>query len=288
MVLRDAKGNQIQATNPTAAPRIDFNPTADGDYNLSVEHLLFNFGPSETYRVTIKPPEPGFDLTLAMDRFDVARRHSQHPGAGCAARLHRADRTVRRRAAGVERHVISCCQPASGESTRCAAVEGCRHDSGWSLCVRGEGHGDDRRQTRPVVTATTRVPVSLSQANLPIPPQSTFNYVALAVTERAPFKLVAKFDEAAAAPGKPTTLTVTVTRIAGFNGDVALTATGLPGNVTAKPISIPANMTEAKLTLTLAANAAVGTFPISINGKAKHNTRDFSVNSDPATLTVKK
>ena len=139
-----------------------------------------------------------------------------------------------------------------------------------------------------VVTASARAPVSLSLAGLPIPPRSTFTAVALAVTERAPFTLTAKFDEAAAAPGKATNLTVMVTRTAGFNGDVALTLAGLPANVTAKPASIPANMTEVKVPLTLAANAAVGAFPITVNGKAKHNGRDVSANAAPVPLTVKK
>ncbi len=83
-------------------------------------------------------------------------------------------------------------------------------------------------------------------------------------------------------------LTVTVTRTAGFNGEVALTLAGLPANVTALAKPIPANTNEAKLTLTLAANAAVGSFPITVTGKAKHNGRDFSINAGPVPLTVKK
>ena len=67
-----------------------------------------------------------------------------------------------------------------------------------------------------------------------------------------------------------------------------MTLNGLPANVTAMPKSIPANMNEAKVTVTVAANAAVGAFPITVTGKAKHNGRDIAANSGPATLTVKK
>jgi hypothetical protein len=35
MVLRDAKGGQLQASNPTVAPRLDFTAPADGDYTIS-------------------------------------------------------------------------------------------------------------------------------------------------------------------------------------------------------------------------------------------------------------
>ena len=72
MVLRDSKNNQIQASNPAAASRLDFTAGADGDYYLAVEHLQLWGGPAETYRITITPHSPGFDLTVALDRFDVA------------------------------------------------------------------------------------------------------------------------------------------------------------------------------------------------------------------------
>src|SRR5206468_3009537 len=74
MVLRDAKGTQLAKTDPQAVPpadqRIDFTPKSDGDYNLEVQHLNYLGGPSEIYRITIIPYEPGFDLALTLDRYD--------------------------------------------------------------------------------------------------------------------------------------------------------------------------------------------------------------------------
>src|SRR5262249_23095325 len=71
MALKDAKGNQVAATTPMAAPRLDFTPPADDDYTLAVEHLNYWGGPAEAYRVTIPPYEPGFTLGLFLDRYDV-------------------------------------------------------------------------------------------------------------------------------------------------------------------------------------------------------------------------
>ena len=77
-------------------------------------------------------------------------------------------------------------------------------------------------------------------------------------------------------------------RTPGFTEEIALTATGLPPNVTPALKNIPANMNEIKVQLNVAANAAPGTFPIVVNGKAKHQTKDYSVNAAPANLVVAK
>jgi hypothetical protein len=52
--------------------------------------------------------------------------------------------------------------------------------------------------------------------------------------------------------------------------------------------NIPANLTEIKGQLNAAANAPVGTFPIVVNGKAKHQNKDFSVNAPAANLVLTK
>src|SRR5262249_20326656 len=73
MVLKDAKGGKLQESNPMVAARLDFTAPADGDYALVVGHLHTWGGPAETYRLTFTPYEPGFDLSVNLDRFDVAQ-----------------------------------------------------------------------------------------------------------------------------------------------------------------------------------------------------------------------
>ena len=50
--------------------------------------------------------------------------------------------------------------------------------------------------------ASVRGAVSQSLAGLPMPPRRTWTAVGLAVTEKAPFTLAAKFDEASTMLGK--------------------------------------------------------------------------------------
>jgi uncharacterized membrane protein len=47
-------------------------------------------------------------------------------------------------------------------------------------------------------------------------------------------------------------------------------------------------MNEVKVQLNVAANAAPGTYPITVNGKAKHQNKDFAVNAPAANLVVVK
>ncbi len=129
--------------------------------------------------------------------------------------------------------------------------------------------------------------MSLSLANLPVPPRPLYHQVALAVTEKPPFSLAARFDSATGTPGKPLGVIVTATRVPGFTGEIAISAAGLPGNVTAALKNIPAGQNESKGELTLKAKAAVGAFNVTITGKARHNNRDFTVNTF-APLMIKK
>ena len=61
----------------------------------------------------------------------------------------------------------------------------------------------------------------------------------------------------------------------------------MPANLTVALKNIPAGQNEIKVPVNLAANAAVGPFTLTITGKAKHNTRDYTVNTT-VPLIVKK
>src|SRR5262249_28630646 len=127
-----------------------------------------------------------------------------------------------------------------------------------------------------VQLAGVRTVVSQGLAGLPLPPRQTWTQLGLAVTEQAPFSLAAAFDAPAAMPGKPAPLTVTVTRAAGFTGEVALTAAGLPPNVTAALKNIPAGQNQVKAQLNLAANAPAGRVPGLLPVKANNQYRSYA------------
>jgi len=291
MTLKDSKGTQLQASNPMTPPRFDFTPKDDGDYIVSLEHLHLWGGPSEVYRLTVTPFEPGFDLALALERFDVA------PGGTVSLPI----QVTRREYTGpIEVSVVGIPSLTGGSS------EGL---SGKVTIAMGQAAGTlpvsagAEMQAGPVAFAiqgkatiggkvvtqyaSVRVPLSQSLSNLPVPPRIFSQQLALAVTDKAPFSLTAKFDVPMGTPGKPAPVTITAKRSPGFTGEIALTASGLPANVTAALKNIPAGQNEIKGQLNLAGNAPVGSYSVLITGKAKHNNRDFAVNA-PLPLTIKK
>jgi hypothetical protein len=289
LMLRDAKGGQLKASDPMAAPRIDYTATADGDLLVSAEHLHYWGGPAESYRLTVVPYEQDFDLSVGIDRYDA----SQGGTVAIPILAVRRDYTGPIEVSvvgpmGVEGKVtIPTGKPAAPNQPAAVLVVNVGDVPMGPLTFAIQGKADiaGKAVTR---LASVRTVVSTEMGGLPVPPRPLWTSLALAVTERAPFTLAAKFDMASAAPGKPAPLTITVTRVAGFGAEIALTAGGLPANVTAALKNVPASMDEAKGQLNLAANAAVGEFPIVITGKVKHQGKDFTVNSLPVTLVIKK
>ncbi len=285
LVLRDAKGGQVAASNPMQpTARVDFTAAADGDYTVAVEHLHLWSGPAESYRLTILPYEPGFDLTLALDRFDISQ----------GGTLTLPIQAVRRDYTGpVELSVVGprglsgSVTLAAGQPMATLTVQaGPDLDPGLTTFhIRGQATINGHLVSQDV---SVRQAVSASLAGLPLPPRETFTAIGLVVREGPPFALTAKFDQPAGTPGKPLMLTVTVTRSAGFTGEVTLTATGLPANVTAALKPIPAGQNEIKVEIAPKENAAVGTFPITLSGKGRHRDRDVSANAAPVMLVLKK
>jgi len=103
--------------------------------------------------------------------------------------------------------------------------------------------------------------------------------------------------------GTTATVPLTITRAGGFAGAVNLTAAGLPTGVTAAfaPASLGAGITTSTLTLTVAANAPVGTSPIVVTAAGTGVTaqtatvaltitaatqQDFSITATPAALSL--
>jgi hypothetical protein len=290
MTLRDAKGNQLQATNPMAAARLDFTPPADGDYLLELEHLYSWGGPDEVYRVTVAPHEPGFDLVLPTDRLDVT------PGGSVSVPVY----LTRRDYNGPIEISVAGVPGVSGTATIAAGANPPPNQPAANLSLSAAPdlasgprllhiQGKATINGKPVVhLASVRGILSQSLAGLPLPPRALYTEAGLGVTERPPFFLTAKFDQPSATPGKPATLTVTANRISGFTDAINLALTGLPPNVApmVKPIAAKENMVV--LTLNLAANAPLGTFNVTVNGKAKHAMRDFSINAPAVPLVIKK
>ncbi len=291
LVLRDAKGGQLQASNPMAAPRLDFTAPADGDYALSVEHLNYLFGPAEAYRLTATPYRPDYDVSLPLDRFDVAAGGTVSVPVSATRRGYNGP---------IELNVVGP-KGITGKATIPAGAPKAPNQPAVTLPVSAAAdlppgplvfHVEAKATIdgKPV-TEFVSVRAALSQqsfAGLPVPPRTLVTDVGLAVTDRQPFTLAVKFDAAAAAPGKPASLTVAVTRAPGFTGEVALSAGRLPPNVKAALKNVPAGQNTAKGQLDVAAAAKPGQYPITVTGKAKHQGRDWAVNAPAVPLVIKK
>ncbi len=269
---------------------MDFTPTADGDFYLKMKHLLLWGGPAETYRVTITPYEPGFELAAGLDRFDV--------GQGATFSLPivvtRKDYTgpievsVVGNAKLSGQVTIAAGQPAQpnqpgGTLTVTAALDAAIGPQEFAIQGKATINGKEVVQLLSV-----RSVASQSLAGLPVPPRPMYTRLGVAIKERPPFTLAFKFDDAAATPGKPIGLTVTATRAPGFTEEIPLSMAGLPANVKPMLVNIAADQTEAKMTLNVEANAPVGQTMVTLTGKAKVKGQETAINSPPVALTIKK
>jgi hypothetical protein len=289
MALKNAAGAQIAATNPAAEPVIDFTAPADGDLTLSVEHLNYWGGPDESYRLTVTPYAPGFQLALGIDRYDIPQggmavvpiqsvTRRDYPGpieVSVVGGLPGVTGTT----------VITAEAPAPGQPAALLTVSA-RPDvplGPYTLHVQGKATIGGKVV---VAYASLKGVVSQGLADLPFPPPDLFNRVGVAITEKPPFTLAAKFDRPEGVRGMPVGLTITAARAPGFAEEIALAPLGLPANVTPGLKNIPRGQSEVKVQLTPAANAPLGRFLISVTGRAKFQNRDYQVPATPVDLVL--
>jgi hypothetical protein len=293
MVLKNDKGAQVLASNPMAAPRLDFTAPADGDYTLVVEHLHSWGGPDEVYRLTITPFAPSFALALNLDRWDVA------PGGTVSIPIF-ATRTGYNGA--IEVSVIGA-KGISGTVT-IPAVSGPPKPPNVpaatlpikvddlpsgpvSFAVEGKATIDGKSVTK---LASARNLVTAGLANLAVPPRAMLTQLGLAVTEKPPFTLGLKFEGDSVAQGAAIEATISVTRQGDFKGEVAVAFQGLPPGVKAEPpmVKVPGDQTTIKVKLTTPPNIKPMPYSVVVVGTTKHNSRDWSVRSSAAQMVVKK
>jgi hypothetical protein len=294
MVLKDAKGAEAAKSNPQANPpadqRIDFTPQADGDYYLEVQHLNYVGGPSESYRISVTPYEPGFEVALGIDRFDAAQGGSVSIPLFVTRKDYTGPIEVSVAGpAGITGQVTIPALPNPppppnqpvGALIVKVAPETPTGPYVFTILAKATINN------KPITTyANQHALVRTNLGNLPFPPQDLFHPIALAVTEKAPFTLAVKFERPETLRGTPITATVTATRAANFTEEIAITAGGLPPNVAPALKNIPKGQNEVQVQLTPAANAPLGSFPITVTGKAKFQNKDFAAASEPAPLVV--
>jgi hypothetical protein len=290
LVLKDAKGAQLQASNLAAAPRLDFTAPADADYTIVAKHLHGWGGPDEVYRLTVTPYQPGFSLSVPVNRIDIAPGGTLSlPILAARAGYNGAIEVSVVGPKGLSGTVTIPAGPPKPPNLPSAVLQIKAADDLAAgphvFRIQGKATIDKTAVTK---LASVRAIISREMANLPVPPREMFIVLGVAVRDKPPFRLTAKFDAASTPPGKPATLIVTLARDAGFTAEVLLSAVGLPPGVALVPGKVLANQNSAKLQLNLPAGARLGSFPITVQGKARHLDRDHTASAPPVPLVVKK
>jgi hypothetical protein len=264
MVVKDGKGKGELARsnpqqNPPADQRIEFTPPADADYLVEVQHLNYQGGPSEAYRLAVTPSFPRFDLSLSLERFDA-------PQAGAVSLPILATRrgypgpielSVDSGHPGITgKATIPAGQPAQPNQFATTLVVQVHPDvppGPHSFMIKGIAMIAGKQQTEYL---TVRPVISQNLNNLQYPPPTLFHQIALAVKERPPFDLKVEPGSLKLSQGGKARLKVLATRHAGYQGPIAVEVKNLPANVQAAKGTIPMGQTAVELDIMAAANAA--------------------------------
>ena len=291
MILRNPKtGAEIAKSNPAVAPpadqKIDFVAPDDGDFVLEVQHLHFAGGPSESYRITIRPPtnrlrcESGKRVGFEM-RFSGRRRRG-------ASRV----QIVRKGYTGpIELSVFG--EPALSGTASIKAGKNAgllllsaKPDvpmGAYQFRVLAKATVDGKEV---VQTASAKASVVQAMNGLNYPPMHLQSFVALAVKEKAPFTLAIKMDPPEGIPGGKANVTITAIREKGFEDEITFTPpTGLPPTIPAPKTvaAIGKGKTETTFPLDLNAKTPLGEYFGLVNAKAKFMGKEVRTAAAPAS-----
>jgi len=297
LTLKNAKNAELAKSVPTAAnARVEFTATEDGDLFIHAEHLNFAHGPNEFYHLTVRPAEPDFEITLAIDRFDVAKGGTTLiPITGIVRRDH---------AGPIELSIVG--HPGfSGNVTIPAGIPpatpapgtiiahlpltatGDVPPGGYELRIRAKASVAGKDIVR-FATVTDAVKVGL--AALPFPPREVQTSIAVSVNGGSLFVIGAVKPSTDVVRGVATNIPFTVQRSKDSTDVITLTAVGLPANVTAtaSPIPNPATKGEPKfeVSVTAAAAATPGPATIYLRAATKAFGKDFIVYTNPITINI--
>jgi len=289
MVLKSAKTKgELGRTNPEAAApadqRIEFTAPEDGDYLVEVQHLNYVGGPSEAYHLTVTPVTPDFDLSLGLDRFDLAG------GSPLALNVF----TVRRGyngpidvSVGGHPGFSGTAHLKDGQVSAMLVVD-VKPDLAmgpYLVHVAGKAMIDGKPVTR---IAGVRPAVSAGLSNLPYPPRNLSHQVALAVREKPPFTLAMQWEHPESYPGATGKLTILAKRNPGFDEIINLDPLiGLPPNVPAPKVPpIPKGKNDVKIDVSLVPKAPAGDYLVLVSGKTKFQNKDFQASSPGAKLLL--
>ncbi|HEV3437701.1 MAG TPA: hypothetical protein VG122_10100, partial [Gemmata sp.] len=236
--ILDAKGTEIARSNPTLpAARVEFTPSADGEYVIACEQLNYLAGPNEIYHLTVQPVTPDFDIVLALDRCEAAAGN----GTAVMATVNRLNGY----AGPVELSIVGDVA-LSGSVTLPAGqtfafvpllVKAGTKPGAYSYQVQGKITANGQ----PVVRFGNLMDlVKTNLGGMSNPPPELLVGCAAAVVEKPAFALKLTADPTSMEKGKAGKVAIEATRGEGSDGDIAVAPLFIPPNITpaaAKPIA---------------------------------------------------
>ncbi len=238
LTLLAADGRTIASSNPTDDPvRLIHAAADDGELFLQAEHVLSRGGPAESFRLTIKPVQPGFQLRLQQDRIAMAE------GTGASVHV-----VAERLEYGgpielfVEAGTDSAAAPAVG-----TIPAGQNQTLIWlpasaanAAALRIRGRAKSGGQEFDLI-ADAEATNALRQrlANLRYLPPYLGQDLAVHLTPAPPFTLAARYVHPTAVKGLPVPVAVTTARSVPEVGELNLVAETLPVGRGAPPLITP-------------------------------------------------
>jgi hypothetical protein len=223
----------------------------DGDYTLVVEDLARQGGPAYAYRLEVQPVEPGFSLAATADTLNV-------PAGGAAMVTVNATRRdyggpIAVEAVGLPAGVTS--GPAiigPGQNSCVLTLHSPAETAAGAAApasIVGTAKGGDR-DVRAAATITEAIKPSLNA--IPWTPLAVATATAAGTSAAPPFTLRAAAPEVVFGRSLSAKVKIVAQRQAGFDEPIALAVTpdkvGLPGGVTAAPVTIAQGQNEIELT----------------------------------------
>lgn len=225
LTLLDAAGKQLAASEPAQEPaRIDFTAPAEGAYSIAAEHLHYNGGPDEAYRIEVRPYEPSFQVNASADRLTLWQ--------GAAAVL-----TVTAQREGFDGPIDVAVQHPPGVAGQTTIPAGRTQgllvlSAAAQAALRTEPLrlvGTAAINGKPVSQPVTIEPlVKQALGNLPYPPLRLSKEMAVSVLPAAPFTFKAAYVHPEGVRGLSVPVQLTVEKKAGFDEEVTFGTLSLP------------------------------------------------------------
>ncbi len=283
--ILDAKGTEIARSNPTLpAARVEFTPSADGEYVIACEHLNYLAGPNEIYHLTVQPVTPDFDIVLGLDRCEAAAGN----GTAVMATVNRLNGY----GGPVELSIVGD-DSLSGSVTLPAGqtfafvpllIKAGTKPGAYSYRVQGKITANGQ----PVIRFGNLVDlVKTNLGGMTNPPPELLTGCDLAVVDKPAFAIKLTPDPKSMEKGKAGKVLIEATRGEGADTDIAVAPLYIPPNITpaaAKPIA--KGQTKGEIGLTLAPAAAVGPTPLIFRATTKVGGKDYAITPPPLVIDV--